>query len=293
MYRPGRPNATADALSRSPHSGPPPLGEGEDETKVPAVKSSTPTAPTEKSRNHEDDTIEDLLVQPPGQTTAAISFAEEQRRDPEVAEIITFLETGELPLEEKRARVIALHKSLFVLKEGILYYADPKQEHRLRFVVPCHLREQILTEHHSGLTGGHFAAKKMYAALTRHRWWDGMHHDTVQFTSRCPQCAVVTGGSRQHQPPLHPIPVSRPFQIIGVDVMELPTTEQGNRYVFVFQDFLTKWPMVYPMPDQKSLRIAKLLVNEVIPQFGVPQSLLSDRGTNLLSHLMTDVCRLL
>ena len=75
--------------------------------------------------------------------------------------------------------------------------------------------------------------------------------------------------------------------------MELPTTEQGNRYVLVFQDFLTKWPMVYAMPDQKSLRIAELLVNEVIPQFGVPESLLSDRGTNLLSHLMTDVCRLL
>ena len=120
-----------------------------------------------------------------------------------------------------------------------------------------------------------------------------MHHDTVKFMAGCPQCAVVTGGSRQHRPPLHPIPVSRPFQIIGVDIMELSTTERGNRYVLVFQDFLTKWPMVYPMPDQKSLRIAKLLVNEVIPQFGVPESLLSDRGTNLLSHLMTDVCRLL
>ena len=120
-----------------------------------------------------------------------------------------------------------------------------------------------------------------------------MHHDTVKFMAGCPQCAVVTGGSRQHRPPLHPIPVSRPFQIIGVGIMELPTTERGNRYVLVFQDFLTKWPMVYPMPDQKSLRIAELLVNEVIPQFGVPESLPSDRGTNLLSHLMTDVCRLL
>ena len=176
-----------------------------------------------------------------------------------------------------------------MLKDGILFYSDPKQEHRLRIVVPTHLREQVLSEHHAGLTGGHFAVKKTYGALTRRWWWDGMYHDTVQFVSRCPQCATVTGGSRQHRPPLHPIPVSRPFQIIGVDVMEMPTTDQGNRYVLVFQDFLTKWPMVYPMPDQKSLRIAELLVNEVIPQFEVPESLLSDRGTNLLSYLMTDV----
>ena len=36
------------------------------------------------------------------------------------------------------------------------------------------------------------------------------------------------------------------------------------RYILVFQDYLTKWPMVYPMPDQKFERIAKLLVDEVI-----------------------------
>ena len=72
-----------------------------------------------------------------------------------------------------------------------------------------------------------------------------MHHDTFQFAARCPQCSIVNG---QHRPPLHPIPVSHPFQIIGVDVMELPTMDQGNRYVPVFQDFLTKWPMVY-IPD--------------------------------------------
>ena len=63
--------------------------------------------------------------------------------------------------------------------------------------------------------------------------------------------------------------------------------------MLVFHDFLTKWPMVYPMPDQKLLRISQLLVNEVVPQFGVPEALLSDRVTNLLSYLMIDVCRLL
>ena len=51
----------------------------------------------------------------------------------------------------------------------------------------------------------------------------------------------------------------------------------------VFQDYLTKWPMVFLVTDQ----------NEVIPLFGVPESLLSDRETNLLSHLMLDICKAL
>ena len=65
---------------------------------------------------------------------------------------------------------------------------------------------------------------------------------------------------------LEPIPVQRPFQILGVDVMDLPKTELGNQHVLVFQDFLTKWPLVFPIPDQKTSRIVKLFVEEVVLQ---------------------------
>ena len=41
--------------------------------------------------------------------------------------------------------------------------------------------------------------------------------------------------------------------IFGVDIMELPVTARGNRYVI---DFLTKWSLVFPVPDQKAIRIA-------------------------------------
>ena len=71
--------------------------------------------------------------------------------------------------------------------------------------------------------------------------------------------------------------------------MELPLTMKGNKYVVVFQDLLTKWPMVYPPSDQKAERNACLLVEKIVPFFGVPEALLSDRNTNLLSHLMKDI----
>ena len=50
---------------------------------------------------------------------------------------------------------------------------------------------------------------------------------------------------------------------------------------------------MYPVLDQKASRLARLLAEEVVPLFGVPEHLLSDRGTNLLSHLMTDLCKML
>ena len=120
-----------------------------------------------------------------------------------------------------------------------------------------------------------------------------MYRDAISCCKNCAECAIVSGAGRVQRPPLHPIPVQRAFQILGVDIMELPVTEQGNRYLIVFQDFLTKWPFFSPAPDQRAIRIARLLAEGIVPVIGVRDAILSDRGTNLLSHLMQDVCQLL
>ena len=52
----------------------------------------------------------------------------------------------------------------------------------------------------------------------------------LRFVRNCPACSIVSGGGKA---PLQPIPVQRPFQIIGVDVMDLIKT--GNSHVVVFQ----------------------------------------------------------
>ena len=107
-----------------------------------------------------------------------------------------------------------------------------------------------------------------------------MYTDVLNHCSSCPQCAIVNRSGRVNRPPLQPIPVARPFQIVGVDIMDLPCTESGNKHVVVFQDYLTKFPLVFPVPDQKAVQLARLLVEEVVPLIGVPEALLSDWGTN-------------
>ena len=64
----------------------------------------------------------------------------------------------------------------------------------------------------------------------------------------------------------------------------------------MLQDFLSKWPFVFAAPDQKdggANHLVHLLTREIVPVFGVPDTLLSDCGTSLLSHIMRDVCKLL
>ena len=58
-----------------------------------------------------------------------------------------------------------------------------------------------------------------------------MYEDVYLYVKNCPECAIVSGGGKVRRPPLCPIPVQRPFQILGMDIMALPKTMRGNQYV--------------------------------------------------------------
>ena len=71
--------------------------------------------------------------------------------------------------------------------------------------------------------------------------------------------------------------------------VELPLTVNGNRYAITFVDYLTKWVESFACSDQTSETIAKLLIDNVVCRHGVPEILVSDRGSNLLSAVMQEV----
>ena len=105
-------------------------------------------------------------------------------------------------------------------------------------------------------------------------------------------CATHSTGWKV-RPPLTPIPVSGPFDRVGVDVIQFPKSRKGNQYAVVFVDYLTKWPEVFAVPDQSSATIARLLVEEIVSRHGVPSEILSDRCRAFLSGLMRELETLL
>ena len=288
IHRSGKSNTNADALSRSPcDSTVSAQGGLHIDTHVAAV--TTATQP-----DVETSTVDGLLTQPiGGESDTANSFGEQQREDPALAEMIDYFDKGQLPNDEGHARKIVLQAPLFTFLDGTLFFVDQKDQMRKRVVVPEQLKHRIMEECHGGRLGGHFSGNRLHRALAKRWWWQGMYSDTLQFCKNCLQCTAATSQRSSFHPPLQPIPVERTFQIIGVDLMELPRTSKGNQYVLVFQDFLSKFPLVFPVPDQKTERIVKILVEQVIPLFGVPEALLSDCGANLLSHLMKEVCEMM
>ena len=154
VYRRGRENTGADALSRNPQLPGPAEGLAEMDTQVAVVRdSSNTTSPELPERNPEQPTVEELLLSKPGLPMAA-DFSDQQRMDPQVEEMCKFLQEGDLPDDEKQARKVTSQAASFSLIDDILYFVDPRRGNSKRAVVPKHLRQQIMEENHSGPMAG-------------------------------------------------------------------------------------------------------------------------------------------
>lgn len=120
-----------------------------------------------------------------------------------------------------------------------------------------------------------------------------MYKDVEHWVRSCVDCATRKRPRNNIRAPLLPIPVDGAWDRVAVDCLgPLPVTWLGNRYVVVFTEYLTKWPEIFAVKSIDADTIAKLLVNEIIPRHGAPRTLLSDRGSNFLSQLVSEVCKL-
>ena len=121
-----------------------------------------------------------------------------------------------------------------------------------------------------------------------------MNADVKFWVQSCPTCQVHKTQPAPGRAPLNPIPVSGPFDMVGVDIVgPLPMTKCKNRYLVVFMDYFSKWPEVFPVKSTEAEVIAKLFVEELVSRHSCISTLLSDQGTNFTSRLMKEVCRLM
>ena len=105
-----------------------------------------------------------------------------------------------------------------------------------------------MQEAHISKFSGHFA-KRGY-------WRPGMRTDVRTYCQSCLVCATKHGTGHDCRPQLQNIPVNGPFHRVGVDVVQLPLTQAGNKYAFVFIDYHTKWVEVFAMADQTAETVA-------------------------------------
>ena len=174
---------------------------------------------------------------------------------------------------------------------NIINYESSDVPGRRRLVVPEQLRDKIVSENHDALFSGHFSAKKMLQKLKQYFYWPGMSSMIFKKCESCLVGATTQGQEKRQNPELHSIPVGEPFACIGMDFKEMDESFD-NRFALVFQDYLSKWPEVYPVADRTASTVAKCLA-DLIYRHGVPSTIIHDRAPEFLSDVLQDTAFIL
>ena len=169
----------------------------------------------------------------------------------------------------------------------------PSLQFPSQLVVPASLRREVLQSCHDDIFGGHLGFKRTLDKILIRFYWPRVRSEVEDYCRVCKLCAGKKDPTPHSRAPLRSIPVGSEFERVAVDVMgPLPLTESGNKFIVVFSDYLTKWPEAFAIPDQTAQTIAELFVEQIVCRHGAPFELLSDKGSNFTSSLISEICKI-
>lgn len=170
-----------------------------------------------------------------------LNMKDEQERDPDLQTIRNIL------LKKSGTETQNAPSDIFnyIIENDILYHLWwPRSTKKSkitskRLAIPKHLVLQVFRSCHDDPSGGHFAMEKTYEKVRDRFYWPNIYGECKDYISKCLVCAKHNQTSLNHNyGKLEPIVVSRPFEVVGVDILgSLSRTSLGNKYIIFYGPF--------------------------------------------------------
>jgi transposase InsO family protein len=174
------------------------------------------------------------------------------------------------------------------LKDEVLYQLFDRQYLPL---APKCFRKFLLKKFHGPPAMGHQGLEKVYATMKKYVFWPGMRKDIADFIEVCDICQRHKRNYLRVPMQNHCVP-PRPFHTVSMDVIgPVVKSEYQERYILVMQDMLTRWVELAPMRTQAATLVLDKFMAYWVARYGPPERLLTDRGSNLVGHVVQKYCR--
>ena len=155
-------------------------------------------------------------------------------------------------------------------------------------------KKQILYEYHDAPTGGHQGVERTVRRIRLTHNWHGITKDVERYISKCVLCQKNKLSRKNKVPLVITDTPSKPFEKCALDIVgPLTITTNGNKYLLTFQDLLTKYSKAIPISNQEANTVSKEFVTKIVLEHGIPEKILTDQGTNFLSEIFKNTCKLL
>ncbi|RWS20243.1 hypothetical protein B4U80_12126, partial [Leptotrombidium deliense] len=260
VHKRGTHNKDADCLSRFPVNPPTNIGDNiEEQLFNITLNSSEPinvSASTLELTTTASSGTDSEVFQINGGT---INLKKLQQGDSFIKSIRALLELGG---DFEKREINELSK--YTIIDDVLYRRSDDRNPRLLICVPKELRADVLYACHDDTTGGHMGYRKTLKKIRERCYFPGMNLYIKNYVESCRECQTKKSLPSQSAGLLCPIKVGGPFEMIGIDFLgPFPISEQGNKYLIVATDYLTKWVECKATPTCKSWEVSKFLVEQI------------------------------
>lgn len=152
--------------------------------------------------------------------------------------------------------------------------------------VPSELTSSLIADAHNCDDGLHNGRAKTIHKLRQLYFWPKLNSQVNAYVDACEKCKCCKRSIQVLRTPMgKPFIVERPFQHLYMDYIgPYPRTKAGYIQLLVVLDQLTKYPIFIPLRQANSLLTIDGLEKNVFSIFGVPQTVLTDRGTQFMSE---------
>ena len=265
-YRRAEANANADALSRLPLLTIEEVWETDEIVCIEDIVMLTSLVP---------DHILDVLMTTIANQVTRISHEEmltAQRTDLSLQAVIAECEANGNVSEKKE----------FVIDDGLLFLSQRGGKRLL--VIPWNMIEKVLYLYHNESMTVHLARDRLYQMLRSRFYWYGMFADCSRWVNSCLKCNQVKPTQPLNHGLLQPIVTTRPFEIVGADILgPVTTSEDGNSYILVCVDLYTSWIEALPLKTITSAEVGEAFFNLIISRHTCPETVITDQGRQLVS----------
>ena len=119
--------------------------------------------------------------------------------------------------------------------------------------------------------------------------------DYVQGCAVCQKNKPRTTHRKAPLQPITPDPHSGPFQMVAMDLItDLPELNGFNAVLMIIDHGCSKAAKFVPCTTNITGEgITVLYLQHLVPWFGIPRKIISDRNPQFVSHFTTELCRLL
>ena len=160
------------------------------------------------------------------------------------------------------------------------------------------LKRGVISLFHDHIAAGHPGIAKTTQNIAQYYWWPGMRDHITQYIKGCATCQMNKVNTNPTKPPLYPItPVTDalPFQTITLDfITKLPESDGYDTILTITDHDCSKASIFIPCKETiDSEGVAQLYAQHVVPHYGTPKKVISDRDTRFTSNFTTELCKTL